>query len=208
MEEVLELYEEPYDPPRPTVNVDETSQQLIAETRPPWPPPPGQPERYDDEDKRHGTRHLLIICAPQAGWRHLAVTAQRTMTAFGHQMQGLVDERYPAAEGIRVVLDHLNTHKPASLYETCEPAEARRRLRRLEFHDTPQHGSWLHMAEIELRVLSRPCLDRRIPDDETLKRELNAYEAKRNAAKATIDWRFTSREARVKRHRLYPSISR
>jgi DDE superfamily endonuclease len=208
MEDVLELYEEPYDPQRPKVNFDETSKQLIAETRTPLPPQPGQPERYDYEYKRNGTRNLFIICEPQAGWRHIAVTAQRTMTDFGHQMQWLVDERYPAAEVIRVVLDNLNTHKPASLYETFEPAEARRILRRLEFHYTPKHGSWLNMAEIELSVLSRQCLDRRIPDDETLKREINAYEAKRNAAKATIDWRFTSREARVKLHRLYPSISR
>ena len=180
---------------------------MIAETRIPLPPRPGQPERYDYEYQRNGTRNLFIFCEPQIGWRHIAVTAQRTMKDFGHQMQWLVDERYPDAQVVRVVMDNLNTHKPASLYETFAPAEARRILKRLEFHYTPKHGSWLNMAEMELSVLSRQCLDRRIPDEETLKREINAYEAKRNAAKATIDWRFTSRDARVKLHRLYPSTS-
>jgi transposase len=207
MEDVLDLYEEPYDPQRPKVNFDETSKQLIAETRPPLPPQPGQAKRSDYEYSRNGTRNLFIFCEPQVGWRHIEVTAQRTMKDFGHQMQWLVDVRYPDAEVVRVVMDNLNTHKPASLYETFEPAEARRLLKRLEFHYTPKHGSWLNMAELELSVLSRQCLDRRIPDEETLKRELNAYEVKRNAAKATIDWRFTARDARVKLHRLYPSIS-
>jgi transposase len=192
MEDVLDLYEEPYDPQRPKVNFDETSKQLIAETRPPLPPQPGQAKRSDYEYSRNGTRNLFIFCEPQVGWRHIEVTAQRTMKDFGHQMQWQVDVRYPDAEVVRVVMDNLNTHKPASLYETFEPAEARRLLKRLEFHYTPKHGSWLNMAELELSVLSRQCLDRRIPDEETLKRELNAYEVKRNAAKATIDWRFTA----------------
>jgi len=205
MEDVLDLYEEPYDPQRPKVNVDETSKQLIAETRPPLPAKAGQPECYDDPYQRNGTRNLFLFCEPQAGWRHIEVTQQRTMQEFAHQMQWLVDERYPEAEVIRVVMDQLNTHKPASLYEAFEPAEARRILKRLEFHDTPKHGSWLNMAEIELSVLARHCLDRRIPDEETLKREIKAYEERRNAAKATIDWRFTAKDARVKLHRLYPS---
>jgi transposase len=207
MEDVLDLYEEPYDPQRPKVNFDETSKQLIAETRTPLPPRPGQPERYDYEYQRNGTRNLFILCEPQAGWRHIAVTAQRTMRDFGHQMQWLVDERFPDTEVVRVIMDNLNTHKPASLYETFEPPEARRILKRLEFHYTPKHGSWLNMAEIELSVLTRQCLNRRIPDEETLTQQINAYEERRNAAKATIDWHFTSREARVKLHRLYPSMS-
>jgi hypothetical protein len=207
MEDVRDLYEEPYDPQRPKVNFDETSQQLIAETRPPSPLQPGQPERYDYEYKRNGTRNLFLICEPQVGWRHMAVTAQRTMKDVGHQMPWLVDERYPDADVVRVVMDNLNTHKPASLYETFEPAEARRILKRLEFHYTPKHGSWLNMAEIEWSVLSRQCLDRRIPDEETLKREIHTSAEKRHAAKTTIEWRFTSRDARVKLHRLYPSTS-
>lgn len=207
MEDVLDLYEAPYDPQRPKVNFDETSKQLIAETRTPLPPRPGQPERYDYEYQRNGTRNLFLLGEPQAGWRHIAVTAQRTMRDFGHQMQWLVDEHYPDAEVIRVIMDNLNTHKPASLYETLEPPEARRILKRLEFHYTPKHGSWLNMAEIELSVLTRQCLNRRMPDEETLTHQINAYEERRNAAKATIAWHFTSREARVKLHRLYPSIS-
>jgi DDE superfamily endonuclease len=205
MEDVLDLYADPYDPQRPKVNFDETSKQLIAETRTPWPAKPGEVERYDYEYQRNGTRNLFLFCEPQAGWRHIAVTAQRTMRDFAHQMKWLVDERYPHATMVRVVMDQLNTHKPASLYETFEPAEARRILKRLEFHHTPKHGSWLNMAEIEFSVLSRQCLDRRIPDEATLTRELRAYAARRNVAKAKITWRFTSQEARVKLHRLYPS---
>ena len=146
-----------------------------------------------------------MFCEPQAGWRHLEVTERRTRHDFAHQMQWLVDERYPQAEVMRVVMDQLNTHKPASLYETFAPAEARRILRKLEFHYTPKHGSWLNMAEIELSVLQRQCLARRIPNVATLKRELRAYEARRNAERATINWRFTSEAAREKLRRLYPS---
>jgi hypothetical protein len=207
MEDVLDLYEEPYDPRRPKVNFDETSKQLIAEKREPVPTAPGQPARYDYEYQRNGTRNLFMLTEPQAGWRHIAVTAHRTMQDFAHQMHWLVDEAYPAATVIRVVLDNLNTHKPASLYETFAPAEARRLLKKLEFHYTPKHGSWLNMAEIELSILSRQCLDRRIPDDATLQREVTAYEDIRNAAKATITWRFTTTDARKKLHRLYPSTS-
>jgi hypothetical protein len=204
-EDVLDLYAEPYDPQRPKVNFDETSKQLIAETRTPLPAKPGEVERYDYEYQRKGTRNLFLFCEPQAGWRHIAVTKQRTMHDFAHQMKWLVDEGYPHATVVRVVMDQLNTHKPASLYETFEPAEARRILKRWEFHYTPKHGSWLNMAEIEFSVLSRQCLDRRIPDETTLTRELHAYATRRNMAKAKIDWRFTPQEARVKLHRLYPS---
>jgi transposase len=207
MEDVLDLYEEPYDSQRPTVNFDETNKQLIAETRVPLPARSGQPARYDYEYKRNGTRNLFLFCEPQAGWRHLAVTAQRTRHDFAHQMQWLVDERYPQTEVIRVVLDNLNTHTIASLYEAFAPAEARRIAKRLEFHYTPKHGSWLNMAEIELSMVSRQCLERRIPDEETLRREVRAYEDRCNTAQAKIEWRFTAKDARVKLRRLYPSIS-
>jgi len=207
MEEVLDLYAEPYDPKRPKVNFDETSKQLIGETRQPLPAQPGHAARYDYEYKRNGTRNIFLFCEPQAGWRHVAVTQQRTMQDFAHQMKWLVDERYPEAAVIRVVLDNLNTHKPASLYETFAPAEAHRIRQKLEFHYTPKHGSWLNMAEIELSVLARQCLHRRIAAEATLKRELAAVEATRNAAQATILWQFTTADARVKLHRLYPSTS-
>jgi hypothetical protein len=207
MEDVLDLYEEPYDEKRPKVNFDETSKQLIEEVRQPQPAKPGQVERFDYEYQRNGTRNLFMFCEPQAGWRHIEVSEQRTMKDFAQQMKWLVDEQYPEVEVIRIVMDNLNTHKPASLYEKFEPAEARRILKKLEFHYTPKHGSWLNMAEIELSVLSRQCLDRRIPDEETLKREIKAYEDRRNEIQASIDWQFTSKDARIKLHRLYPSIS-
>lgn len=205
MEDVLDLYAEPYDPQRPTVTFDETSKQLLADTRAPLPAQAGQPCRYDYTYSREGTRNLFVFCDPQAGWRHIAVTAQRTKVDFAQQMQWLVDERYPEAEVIRVVLDNLNTHKPASLYEAFAPAEARRLAKKLDFHYTPKHGSWLNMAEIELSILARQCLDRRIPDEATLKQEVHAYQVRRNAAHATIDWQFSVSDARRKLHRLYPS---
>jgi hypothetical protein len=208
MEDVLDLYTEPYDPKRPKVNFDETSKQLIRETRAPLPAAPGRPARYDYEYERNGTRNLFMLVEPQAGWRHITATERRTMQDFAHQMQWLVDEGYPEATVIRVVMDNLNTHKPASLYETFAPAEARRLLKKLKFHYTPKHGSWLNMAEIELSILSRQCLDRRIPDDATLRREITTYEDTRNAAKATITWRFTTTDAREKLNRLYPSTSK
>ena len=207
MEDLLDLYEVPYDAKRPKVNFDETSQQLIAEVRHPLPAKPGRVKRVDDEDKRHGTRNLLMFCEPQAGWRPMDVTARRTKRDFAPQMKWLVDQRYPAAEVIRVVMDHLNTHKWASLYEAFAPQEASRILRKLAFHYTPKHASWLNMAEIELSGVMRQCLDRRIPDEEPLKREIKAYEDGRNESHATIDWQFTCKDARVKLHRLYPSIS-
>jgi len=207
MEDVLELYAEPYDAKRPKVNFDESSKQLIAETRQPLPTRPGQPERFDYEYERGGTRNLFLFVEPQAGCRHINVTAQRTMIDFAHQMKWLVDVAYPEAEVIRVVMDNLNTHKAASLYEAFAPEEARRIIKKLEFHYTPKHGSWLNMAEIELSVLQRQCLARRIPDEATLKREIAAWEVQRNQEQATIDWRFSVTDAREKLKRLYPSRS-
>lgn len=206
MEDVLDLYEEAYDPKRPKVCFDEVSKQLIAEKRLPLPTKVGQPLRYDYEYQRNSTRNLFLFCEPQAGWRHLAITHRRTLQDFAVQMRWLVDVAYPEAELVRVIFDNLNTHKPAALYETFPPAEARRILKRLEFHYTPKHASWLNAAEIELSVLSRQCLDRRIPDEATLKREVAAYEERRNAAKATICWRFSAHDARVKLQRLYPPL--
>lgn len=207
MEDVLDLYEQPYDPVYPVVCADETSRQLVQETRTPIPPRPGRPERFDYEYKRNGVRNLFLFCEPLRGWRHVAVTQRRTMVDFAGQMRWLADEAYPQAQRIRVVLDNLNTHRPASLYEAFEPAEARRLLRRLEFHYTPKHGSWLNMAEIELSVFSRQCLDRRIGDEVTLTKEVAALERQRNAARATIEWQFTTRDARRKLAHLYPSAS-
>jgi hypothetical protein len=208
MEDVLDLYEEPYDPQRPKVNFDETSKQLIAETHVPLPAKPGKPALYDYAYQRHGTRNLFMFCAPQVGWRHIVVTEHRTMRAFAHHMPWLVDERDPEADLLRVVLDTLNTHTPASLYEAFEPVEARRILKKLALHDTPKHGSWLKMAEIALRIVQGQCLERRIPDDAMLTREITAYEDARNAAQATIVWRFTTTKAREKLRRLYPSNSK
>jgi len=207
MEDVLDLYAEDYDAKRPTVSFDETSKQLIAETRMTLPARPGEVERFDYEYERNGVCNLFMFCEPKRGWRHVAVTAQRTMKDFAQQMQWLIDEGFPEAERVRVVLDNLNTHKPASLYETFAPEEARRILRKLEFHYTPKHGSWLNIAEIELSVFSRQCLDRRIGDEETLRREIKQLEEERNAACAKIEWRFTTEVARRKLQRLYPSTS-
>ncbi len=212
MEDVLDLYAEPYDPHRPVVCFDETSTQLLAETRPALPAQPGLPLRQDYEYRREGVRNLFLACEPLAGWRQVAVTEHRTMQDFAQQMRWLVDEAYPEVEVVRVVLDNpvsstgqaLNTHRPASLYETFPAAEARRIARRLQFHYTPKHGSWLNMAEIEFSVLSRSCLKQRLPDEETLRREVQALVGERNAARATINWRFNTQDARTKLHRLYP----
>lgn len=204
MEDVLAVSATSYDPRYPKVNFDETNRQLLAEVYPPLPAAPGQPQRYDAEYKREGTRNLFIHVEPQAGWRHVEVTARRTKRDFAQQMQWLVDERYPDATRIRVVLDQLNTPGPASLYEAFAPAAARRLVEKLEFHYTPKHGSWLNRAEIELSVLQRQCLDRRIPDEATLIREVAAWEAQRNQEHATIDWRFSITDAREKLKRLYP----
>ena len=207
MEDVLDLYAEPYDSKRPVVCFDETSKQLVAEKRSPIPAKAGRRERFDYEYQRNGTRNLFMACEPLAGWRHVAVTERRTMEDFAHQMCWLADVAYPEAEKVRVVLDNLNTHSPASLYEAFEPKEARRVIQRLEFHYTPKHGSWLNMAEIEFSVFSNQCLNRRIEDEGSLKREIAALEAERNQAWATIDWRFTTTDARNKLPHIYPSVS-
>jgi hypothetical protein len=207
MEDLLDLYAEPYDPNRPVVCFDETSKQLVAEQRSPIPAKAGRRERFDYEYQRNGTRNLFMFCEPLAGWRHLAVTERRTMVDFAHQMRWLVDTAYPAVEKIRVVLDNLNTHKPASLYQTFEPEEARRVIKRLEFHHTPKHGSWLNMAEIEFSVFGKQCLNRRIGNEAALKREIAALETERNQAVATINWRFSTGDARQKLQRIYPSVS-
>ena len=207
MEDVLDLYAEPPDPQRPTVCFDETPKQLIAETRLPLPARPGQPERYDYEYQRNGTRNLFMFFDPDQAWRHVALTERRTKLDFAQQMRWLVDERYPQAEVIRVVLDNLNTHRPAALYEAFAPAEARRLLRKLEFHYTPKHGSWLNMAELEISVFDRQCWDRRIGAVTTLRRETQALEEQRNAARATVHWQFNCQDARQRMHRLYPSLS-
>ena len=179
MEDVLDLYSEPYDAERPVVCFDETSTQLLADVREPLLAQPGRPRREDYEYRREGTRNLFLTCEPRAGWRHVAITKQRTMRDFAHQMRWLVDEAYPHVPVIRVVLDNLNTHRRASLYETFPPAEARRIAKRLEFHFTPKHGSWLNMAEIEFSVLARACLKKRNPDEDALQRNVSTCEAER-----------------------------
>ena len=205
MEDVLDLYHEDYDPERPVVCFDETSKQLIEDVRPPIKAKPGRVERYDTEYQRNGTRNLFLFCEPKGGWRHVEVTGRRTAVDFAHQMKWLVDEAYPDATVIRLVLDNLNTHKLGSLYEAFAPSEARRIAKRLEFHHTPTHGSWLNMAEIELSVFSRQCLNRRVGDEALLRREVAALERERNEAGAVIDWRFSTQDARSKLQHIYPS---
>ena len=205
MEDVLDLYPEPDDPARPLVCFDETSKQLIAETRLPLPMEPGKPERVDYEYERKGTANLFLVTEPLSGWRHVDVTDRRTKHDFAQQMRDLADRHFPDATTIRVVLDNLNTHTPAALYEAFPPAQARRILRKLEFHSTPIHGSWLNRAELEFSLLSRQCLGRRIGDRDTLATEIAAWETARNQQRATISWQFTVDDARRKLHRLYPS---
>jgi hypothetical protein len=205
MEDVLDLYASPYDARYPLVCFDECPYQLVSEVRQPLPAEPGKPQRYDYEYERRGTCNLFMLFAPHEGWRHVEVTARRTKVDFTQCMQTLVDGYFPEAEVIHVVLDNLNTHTPAALYETFAPAEARRILQRLEFHYTPKHGSWLNMAEIELSVLARQCLRRRLADRDIVRREIAAWEARRNDTRATVLWRFTTQDARVKLHRLYPA---
>jgi hypothetical protein len=206
MEDVLEVYQRPYDPKRPQVGLDEASKQLVAETRTPVPTGPGQPARVDYEYERQGTANLFMGCEPLAGQRHVRVTERRTAVDCAETIRLLVDEWYPQAEKVVLVMDNLNTPKAASLYEAFAPAEARRLLEKLEIHHTPKHGSWLNMAEIELRVLGRQCLDRRIPSQPELAREVAGWERRRNKEQCTVDWRFTTADARIKLKRLYPSI--
>ena len=204
MEDVLDLYHQKYNPERPVVCFDETSRQLTGDVRTPVKTAPGRVEHYDTGYERNGTRNLFMICEPKGGWRHVEVTGRRTAVDFAHQMKWLVDSAYPDAEVIRLVPDNLNTHKPGSLYEVFEPSEARRIAKRLEFHYTPTHGSWLNMAEIGLSVFSRQCLDRRTGDEALLRREAAALERERNEAAAIIDWRFSTQDARSKLKHVYP----
>jgi hypothetical protein len=206
MEDVLEVYQRPRDPRRPVVCLDEQSKQLIKETRPPIPAAPGRVERTDYEYERNGTANLFMLFAPLEGWRHVKITERRTKTDFAEVIRELADVHFPAADKIVLVMDNLNTHKPGSLYEAFPPAEARRLIEKLEIHYTPKHGSWLDMAETELSILTKQCLDRRIPDVNALVREVAAWENQRNAAKAKIDWQFTTAQARTKLKRLYPSF--
>lgn len=206
MEETLDVYERPYDPRFPQVCLDETSKQLVGETRTPLPAAPSQPAREDYEYARNGVANLFLVSEPLRGWRHVTVTDQRTAVDFAHVIKELVDVRYPEAERIVLVLDNLNTHTPAALYAAFPPAEAHRLAAKLEWHYTPKHGSWLNMAEIEFSVLARQCLDRRIPDKAQLAGEVALWQARRNRAATGVKWRFTTADARIKLHRLYPSI--
>ena len=206
MEDVLDVYTRPEDPRRPVVCLDETSRQVLAEARPPLPPAPGRPARHDPEYVRDGVVNLVLVCEPLRGRRHVRVSDRRTRVDWAHCVKELVDVHYPDAETLVLVQDQLNTHSPASLYEAFPPAEAKRLADRLEIHHTPKHGSWLNMAEIELGILQRQCLDRRLGDRPTLEREVGAWVTERNAAVATIDWRFTTADARIKLKRLYPTI--
>ena len=207
MEDILDVYALPEDPKRPQVCFDEHPVQLIKETRQPLPAQPGCPEKYDYEYERNGTRNLFMFFQPLGGWRHVKVTQRRTKQDFAQCMRTLVDDFFPEADKVVLVLDNLNTHTPAALYETFAPAEAKRILDQLEFHYTPKHGSWLDMAEIEIGVLCEQCLAERIPDEATLTREIAAWEQTRNTQRATVNWQFTAIDARNKLKRLYPLIS-
>jgi hypothetical protein len=206
MEDVLEVYQRPHDPMRPVVCLDETSKQLISETRVPIAAKPGQVARHDYEYERNGTANLFMMFAPLEGWRHVKVTDRHAAVDYAQVLKELSDTRFPEVEKIVLVQDNLSTHKPASLYEAFPAAEARRLVERFEWHYTPKHGSWLDMAESELSVLSSQCLDRRISDKQTLIEEAAAWEARRNRHHTKADWQFTTIDARVKLKRLYPAL--
>ena len=206
MEDVLEVYHRPHDPKRPVVCVDETFKQLIGETREPLPMRPGVVERYDHVYVRNGTANLFLACEPLAGWRHVAVTQHRRRTDWAVFIRSLLEGRYRAGERVVLVLDQLNTHSPASLYEAFPPEEAKRLANRLEIHHTPKHGSWLNMAEIELSALARQCLSRRIARQDTLERRVAQWQENRNGAEAKVHWQFTTADARIKLRSLYSSI--
>jgi hypothetical protein len=206
MEDVLEVYQRPEDPRRPVVCLDETSRQVLADVRSPLPPTPGRPARHDPEYARNGVANLFLVAEPLRGWRQVRVSERRTRIDWAHCVKDLVDVHYPDAERIVLVMDRLNTHTPASLYEAFPPAEAKRLADKLEVHYTPEHGSWLNMAEIELSALQRQCLDRRLGDRATMDQEVAAWVASRNGAAATIEWRFTTADARIKLKRLYPAF--
>lgn len=207
MEDVLEVYKQPYDERRPVICIDESSKQLTKEIRAPIPAEPGQPERYDTEYERNGTSNIFLACEPLKGKRQVKITDQRKKTDFAYFIKELVDVYYPCADKIVLVMDNLNTHNGSSLYETFEPIEAKRILNKLEIHHTPKHGSWLNIAEIELSHLSRQCLDRRIPDKETFMRETTAWYKERNKNDSIVEWQFTTDDARIKLKRLYPVIA-
>ena len=204
MEDVLDLYAEPYDPKRPVIGVDERPFQKLGEVREPLPLEPGKPKRVDSEYEREGSCCLFLAVEPKRGWRHLAVRERRTAKDFAEWMKELVDRHFPEAEKIRVVLDNLNTHTPASFYKVFPAEEARRLTQKLGFHYTPVHGSGLNVAEIEFSVLERQCLNRRIPTNEQLEREVGAWEGERNRRGVKVEWRFTTEQAREKFHRFYP----
>ena len=206
MEDVIAVYHRPPDPARPVVCVDEGGKQLIGDVRPPLSARPGSPAKEDSEYLRYGTANLFMAFEPLAGRRTVEVTARRTAVDFARFLKRLLDEEYRDAERVILVTDNLNTHAIGSLYEAFEPAEARRLAERIEWHYTPKHGSWLNMAEIELSVLARQCLDRRIPDREALTREVAAWEERRDAAGVTADWQFTTADARIRLKRLYPTV--
>jgi hypothetical protein len=206
MEDVLEAYTRPYDATRPLVCLDEIAKQLLADTRPPEPVAPGRPRREDYEYRRGGTANLFVACEPLRGWRSARVTERRTRVDWAHAVRELIDVHYPEAERIVLVMDNLNIHTPGSLYEAFPPEEAKRLADKLEIHYTPKHGSWLNIAEIELSVLARQCLNRRLPDRETLEREVAAWVAERNATGGAVDWRFTTADARIRLKHLYPSL--
>lgn len=207
MEDVLEVYKRPYDEKRPVVCMDELNKQTVKEIQTPLPIEPGKPQRFDTEYERNGTCNIFLSFEPLKGKRQLKVTTRRTKVDWAHYIKGVVDEEYPQADKIILVQDNLNTHTGASLYEAFEPSEAKRILEKLEFHYTPKHGSWLNMAEIELSHLSRQCLDRRIPDRETLEKEVSAWLKQRNLEASRVDWQFTAEDARIKLKKLYPTLN-
>lgn len=206
MEDVLEVYHRPYDESRPLVCLDETNKQLVGEVIEPIPAEPGQPERVDYEYTRNGTANLFMISEPLLGWRAVKVTERRTAVDFAEVVCWLVEEVHEEAEKVVLVLDNLNTHRVASLYEAFPPEWARRIAEKLEIHHTPVHGSWLNMAEIELAVLASQCLDRRIESREELEAEVAAWEEERNERQVEVDWQFTTADARIKLRRLYPAV--
>ena len=205
MEDVLEVYHRPYDPRRPQVCIDEVPVQLVGESRVPLPAAPGRPERYDYEYVRNGTANLFLMFEPLLGWRHVEVTARRAAADFAEVLRWLAEDAHPDAERLVLVVDNLNTHHPGCLYEALAPDRARRIAQRLEWHYTPKHGSWLNVAEVELAALARQCLGRRIATAEELEREVAAWEERRNDEMVETRWRFTTADARIKLHRLYPS---
>ena len=206
MEDTLSVYERPYDPQHPLICMDEASKELHTDVRPPEPITPGHPRREDAEYGRQGTASIFLYCEPLTGWCHVQARERRTRVDWAHTIRELLDEHYPAAERVVLVMDNLNTHTRGSLYEAFPPAEAKRLADKLELHYTPKHGSWLDMAEIELSVLAGQCLDRRLPDRATLEREVVAWITARNAATRSIDWRFTTDDARIKLDHLYPEF--